>query len=114
MYLKPSTQPSFPNFLIPFEGELKTENPWVILAELIPWDEFEAQYAQQFHACVGAPAKSLRMALGALVAKERLHCSDRELFQHVEENLYLQYFLGLETFHKDCPFDDSSLTNFRK
>ena len=54
------------------------------------------------------------MALGALVAKERLHCSDRELVQHVEENLYLQYFLGLETFHKDCPFDDSSLTNFRK
>ena len=73
------------------------------MAELIPWDELEAQYAEQFHA-----------SLGALLAKERLHCSDIELVEHFEENPYLQYFLGLETFHKDCPFDDSSLTNFRK
>ena len=84
------------------------------MAELIPWDELEAQYAEQFHASLGAPAKSLRLALGALLAKERLHCSDIELVEHFEENPYLQYFLGLETFHKDCPFDDSSLTNFRK
>ena len=84
------------------------------MAELIPWDELEAQYAEQFHASLGAPAKSLRLALGALLAKERLHCSDSELVEHFEENPYLQYFLGLETFHKDCPFDDSSLTNFRK
>ena len=47
------------------------------MAELIPWDELEAQYAEQFHALLGAPAKSLRLALGALLAKERLHCSDR-------------------------------------
>ena len=84
------------------------------MAELLPWDELEAQYAEQFHASLGAPAKSLRLALGALLAKERLHCSDSELVEHFEENPYLQYFLGLETFHKDCPFDDSSLTNFRK
>ena len=84
------------------------------MADLIPWDELEAQYAEQFHASLGAPAKSLRLALGALLAKERLHCSDIELVEHFEENPYLQYFLGLETFHKDCPFDDSSLTNFRK
>ena len=45
VYLKPSTQPSFPNFLIRFEEELKAENSWVILAELITWGEFEAQYA---------------------------------------------------------------------
>ena len=114
MYTKTSPQPSFSNFLLPFEGELKANNPWIVLADLISWDEFEAQYAEQFHASLGAPAKSLRLALGALVAKERLQCSDRELVQHFEENLYLQYFLGLETFHRDCPFDDSSLTNFRK
>ena len=84
------------------------------MAELIPWDDLEAQYAEQFHASLGAPAKSLRLALGALLAKERLQCSDRELVEHFEQNPYLQYFLGLETFHRDCPFDDSSLTNFRK
>jgi hypothetical protein len=112
--MKTSPQPSFPNFLLPFEGDLKANNPWIVLADLIPWDEFEAVYAEQFDASLGAPAKNLRLALGALVAKERLQCSDRELVQHFEENLYLQYFLGLEIFHRDCPFDDSSLMNFRK
>ncbi len=83
------------------------------MTELIPRDKLEAQYAWQFNALLGAPAKSLRLALGALMAKERHHCSDSELVEHFEENPYLQYFLKLETFHKDCPFDDSSLTNFR-
>jgi len=90
VYTKTSPQPSFPNFLLPFEGELKANNPWIVLADLIPWDEFEAQYAEQFHASLGAPAKSLRLALGALVAKERLQCSDGELVHHFEEYLYLQ------------------------
>jgi len=46
VYKKTSLQPSFPNFLLPFEGELKANNPWIVMAELIPWDELEAQYAE--------------------------------------------------------------------
>ena len=38
------------------------------MVELINWDELEAQYAEQFHASLGAPEKSLRLALGALLA----------------------------------------------
>ena len=40
-------------------------NPWIVMVELIPWDELEAQYAEQFHASLGSPAKSLRLALWA-------------------------------------------------
>ncbi len=65
-------------FELPFEGKLSSENRWVIMAELIPWSEFEEEYAQNFSEKMGAIAKPFRMALGALIIKEKLGISDRE------------------------------------
>jgi len=48
------------------------DNRWVIMAGLIPWSEFEEEYASFFHKEMGAPAKSFRMANGALIIKEKL------------------------------------------
>jgi IS5 family transposase len=70
----------------------------VKLAEMIPWEEFEASYAAHFQPVPGAPAKSFRMALGALIIKERLGVSDAETVEQVRENPYLQYFLGLSEY----------------
>jgi hypothetical protein len=56
--------------------KLAADNRWVILAQLIPWAEFEQEYAQNFEPEVGAPAKSFRLALGALIIKEKLGISD--------------------------------------
>ena len=47
------------------------------MAKLIPWFEFEEEYAQNFSEDIVAPAKSFRMALGALIIKEKLGTSDR-------------------------------------
>ena len=44
---------------------------------------------------MGAPSKSVRLALGALIIKEKLQISDREVVDQIMENPYLQYFLGL-------------------
>ncbi|WP_157134030.1 hypothetical protein WH8501_02125 [Crocosphaera watsonii WH 8501] len=33
-------------FELPFEGKLSPNNRWVIMAELIPWDDFEEEYAK--------------------------------------------------------------------
>ncbi|TRU45581.1 MAG: IS5/IS1182 family transposase, partial [Microcystis aeruginosa Ma_QC_Ca_00000000_S207] len=47
MYRKselPSTPPD--NFEFPSEGKLSPDNRWVIMANLIPWSEFEEEYAQ--------------------------------------------------------------------
>ena len=60
------------NFVLPFEGKLSEDNRWVIMAELIPWREFEEEYAQLFDPNLGAPAKSFRIALGALIIQEKL------------------------------------------
>jgi hypothetical protein len=44
---------------------------------------------------IGAPAKSGRIAYGALLIKERLGITDEETVEQISENPYLQYFLGL-------------------
>jgi len=104
-------QTTIDGFIFPY-GKLNKDNRWVRLAALIPWSDIEIDYAATFSP-LGAPAQPARMALGALIAKQILHCSDRELVEHVSENPYLQYFLGLSEFTDECPFGASTLVAFR-
>ena len=110
----PSGQLSFENFYLPFGGKLSGENRWVKLAELIPWDEVELEYAQQFSSSEGAPAKSCRVGLGALIIKERLGASDEETVEQIRENPDLQYFLGFYEYRDKAPFEASMFVHFRK
>jgi hypothetical protein len=100
LLLNESTLPSTPpeNFELPFEGKLSQDNRWVIMANLIPWSEFEAEYASLFSEEMGAPAKTFRIALGALIIQERLGISDRKTVEQIRENPYLQYFIGLTNY----------------
>ena len=107
-------QLSFADFYLPFGGKLSGDNRWVRLSELIPWETIEIAYAEQFSDAIGAPGKSVRMALGALIIKEKLGLSDRETIEQIRENPYLQYFLGLSEYSDKAPFDASSLVHFRK
>lgn len=63
---------------------------------------------------MGAPAKSWRMALGALIIKEKLGISDRETVEQIKENPYLQYFIGMSSYSNETPFDASMLVHFRE
>ena len=115
MYRSPSPgQLSFENFYLPFGGKLSGDNRWVKLAELIPWEIVEGNYAEQFSDTIGAPAKSFRVALGALIIKEKLGTSDEETVEQIRENPYLQYFLGFSEYRDAAPFDASMLVHFRK
>jgi hypothetical protein len=115
MYRKTNpNQLTFENFYLPFGGHLRGDNRWVILSEQIPWQQIEEDYGQQFCSDNGCPAKSARMAFGALIIKERLNISDRETIEQISENPYLQYFLGLMEYQDTAPFDDSMMTHFRK
>jgi IS5 family transposase len=93
---------------------LSPDNRWVMMAELVPWEEFEEEYAQNFAEEMGAPAKTFRMALGALIIKEKLGTSDRETVEQIRENPYLQYFLGISAYSNEAPFEASMLVHFRK
>ena len=57
------------DFELANSSKLSSDNRWVKMAELISWSEFESEYAANFPTEKGAPAKSFRMALGALIIK---------------------------------------------
>ncbi|MHC5827402.1 MAG: IS5/IS1182 family transposase, partial [Nostoc sp.] len=49
MYRKQEQNPISPeNFEFPFSGKLSSDNRWIILANLIPWAEFEEEYSSGF------------------------------------------------------------------
>ncbi len=102
------------NFEWPVSVKLLPDNRWVIMAELIPWSEFESEYAKNFSEKMGAPAKPFRMALGALIIKETLGISDRETVEQIKETPYLQYFIGLSEYSHEAPFEASMMVYFRE
>ena len=115
MYKKvESTSAEAEKFELSFEGKLDPDNRWVVMEKIIPWSELEEEYAKKFTLTIGAPAKSARMALGALIIKERLGVSDRETVEQIRENPYLQYFIGLKEYSSQAPFDASMLVHFRE
>jgi len=54
----------------PRSGKLSDENRWVIMANLIPWEKFEEEYAKSFCENKGAPALPFRVAMSALIIQE--------------------------------------------
>lgn len=115
MYKKAELAPLEPlDFELANGCKLSALNRWVKMTQLIPWSEFEAEYAENFPTSLGAPAKSFRMALGALIIKEKLGISDRETVEQIRENPYLQYFIGLSSYSNELPFDPSLLVHFRQ
>ena len=111
---QPTQQLEFPDFYLPFSGHLDPENRWVQLARLVPWPLAEDIYVASLCEDEGAPIVSPRIALGALLIKERLGLTDRETVEAIQENPYLQFFIGLKEFTQERPFDASLMVDFRK
>ena len=115
MYISTTTvHCSVADFQIRDGFRLDENNRWVIRSNLIPWSEFESEYASFFDEKIGAPAKSFRLALGSLLIQQILNLSERETVAQIKENPYLQYFLGLNSSEYKAPFDSSMLVYFRK
>ncbi len=92
------------DFFLPFGGKLNSNNRWIILSTMIPWEEFEDEYAKNFKKSKrGEVAYNVRIALGSLIIKERLGLSDEETVNQISENLYLQFFLGFESYTEKAP-----------
>ena len=115
MYRHTEKQLAFEGFDLPFSGQLSSDNRWVRLAKLIPWHQFEDEYcATLSKKGQGPPAFSVRMALAALIIKERLGLSDEECVEQIRENPYLQLFCGLKEFSDKAPFHPTMYVHFRK
>lgn len=63
---------------------------------------------------MGAPEKPVRMALGALIIKEKCGFADEETVEQSRENHYFQYFIGLPECRDEKSFDPSMMVHFLK
>jgi IS5 family transposase len=106
------TIPLFPE-LFPFGGKLDENNRWLRIAELIPWEELEEEYARHF-SDVGRPAKDAQLVIGLLLLKHMTGLSDEGIVQDVLENPYMQAFCGFEKFVTEEILDPSTLTKMRE
>lgn len=93
---------------------LNPQNEWVRLSHMVPWVAFEEKYAENFSKHRSQPACPARMALGALLIKERNGFSDDDVVAHLSMNPYFQYFIGLREYRYEAPFDSSMMTRFRQ
>ena len=104
-----------PGFETPFHKHLNPSNRWVVMSAKIPWDELVNVYQKQMHnSTTGADGINPRVVIGSLVIKHICDLSDRETVQQIQENMYMQYFLGFSSFSDEEPFDASLFVEFRK
>jgi hypothetical protein len=109
-----SKQLTIAEFDWPFETALDINNRWVKLSQCIPWDELAESYYRGFSVERGRPLKDARLVIGAVIIKHKLNLSDVETVQQIQENPYLQYFVGLPGYQQDEPFAASLFVEIRK
>jgi transposase, IS5 family len=102
-------------FESPFSRSLRKDNRWVVLSHKIPWDTLVGVYQSKMgNVQTGADGINPRVAIGSLIIKHMCNLSDRETVQQIQENMYMQYFIGYGSFCEEEPFNPSLFVDFRK
>ena len=109
-----TTHVLIPGFETPFDQNLNPTNRWVILANKIPWDKLVKIYENQLgKSNFGASKINGRIAIGSVIIKHLNNLSDRDVVAQLQENVYMQYFVGLSSFCNAPLYDPSLLVEFR-
>jgi hypothetical protein len=98
----------------PFQTALDEDNRWVNMSQCIAWDELADAYYEGLSTTQGRPTKNARLVIGAVIIKHKLCLSDRETVAQIQENPYLQYFVGLPGYQMEAPFVPSLFVEIRK
>ena len=94
-------------FESPFTQHLNAANRWVKLAHQVPWDHIVNVYRKQLNNSVtGAAGINPRVAIGALFIKHICDLSDRETVLQIQENIYMQYFIGFSSYSDEPVFPE--------
>ena len=107
-------QLSIEAFKTPFENSLRSDNRWVRLSLVVPWDRFATSYISLMNSDFGRPGISPRLVLGALIIKHKEKLDDRGVIAAIQENIYMQFFVGLKEFNPNPIFDPSLFVEIRK
>jgi hypothetical protein len=112
-YISPN-QLVLAGFETPFAQKLTSENRWIKMSQAIPWDKIVGLYDNLFKSLEGRPPISGRVILGAMMIKHIESLTDRGTIQHIQENMFMQYFLGYSSFTNEAPFSDTLFVEIRK
>lgn len=93
--------------------QLNPKQPLLQLAQRIPWDYFESEFAS-LYSDIGRPAKPIRLMVGLSILKHMEDISDEVLVQRWVQDPYYQAFCGEAEFQWSFPCDPSDLIYFRK
>ena len=96
-----------------YQMKLNPSNRWIQLAKHLPWDSLVNIYVAHF-SNLGAVSINPRIVIGSLIIKHKLNLSDDETVQSIEENPYMQFFLGFDQFIAQAPFSPSLFVEWRK
>ncbi|HET8854617.1 MAG TPA: IS5 family transposase [Salinimicrobium sp.] len=102
------------DFRTGFENRLNPDNRWVKFSKLIDWDKIAGLYSKSFPSNRGAGTIDARIVVGALIIKHIEGKDDRGTVEAIQENPYMQYFLGLKEFSHKPVFDPSLFVHIRK
>ena len=109
-----AVQLTIEEFKTPFQTSLLPDNRWVTLSKVVPWDKFASLYMAKMNATFGRPGVSPRAVLGALIIKHIEKLDDRGVILAIQENPYMQFFVGLKEFSPHPIFDPSLFVEIRK
>ena len=99
-YSEDKDQVVLAEFLMPFAGKLDPQNRWVRLSSIMPWDKIEEIYLRTMSTETGRKAIPARMAFGTIYITESENLTDEGCVTAIQENPYMQYFLGLHEFQQ--------------
>ena len=93
-----STPPE--SFEFPQGGKLASDNRWVMMAQLIPWSEFESEYAQNFATSgIGKISPSTFLHVKVLKTVEQVSATSCTVIYLVTRNtLYIDIGCNHRTF----------------
>ena len=119
---------------------IEHSHPLAVLASRLPWDKMESRVGPQFAhkerpllrveespdlagpvvrvsggkaSNAGRPRLAMRLMIALTLLKNSFDLSDEELVQRFAENVYWQYFAGLEYFDPRPPCDATQIGRFR-
>ena len=100
-------------FKTPFETNLDQKNRWVVLRDKLPWDEMvKPLYGKMSDK--GRRTIDLRYVLGALIIQSMENLTDEATISSIQENIYMQYFIGLPSFSTAEVFTPELFVTIRK
>lgn len=111
--MQKKTIPNQPSLFEGLAEMLNPKEPLYRLADKIPWDTLEEEFAK-YYINFGRPAKPTRLMISLLILKRIYDKGDETVVAAWVQNPYWQYFSGMDQFQWQVPCEPSDLVHFRK